>query len=389
MKKTVHDVPVSGKRVLLRADFNVPLKRGQVADDTRLRETLPTIRYLREHGARTIICSHLGRPKGTVVEGLRLNPVADCLSDRLGTRVIKINDTVEAEAVAAVNTLENGDILMLENTRFHPGEKENDPAFARKLAALADLYVNDAFGTAHRAHASIEGVAHHLPAVAGILMNQEMQALGRVLDQPQRPFVAIFGGAKVSDKIEVVGRLMKTLDTLLIGGGMANTFLKAQNLEVGDSVVEAEHLDTASKILKKAKDRLFLPVDVVVADEFDPRANRRTVEVEAVPEGWCIMDIGPETVNRFEAELQSARMIVWNGPLGVSEMKHFARGTTAVAKAVSALNAITVIGGGDSAAAIARAGVSDKMTHISTGGGAFLDFLAGKELPGIAVLADK
>jgi phosphoglycerate kinase len=389
MKTTVQDIELRDKRVLLRADFNVPLKDGKVADDTRIRKTLPTLRYLREQGARSIICSHMGRPKGQVVEKLRMDPVADRLSDYLGTAVIKVDHTVDGEVTDQVENLESGGVLMLENTRFHPGEKENDKEFARKLASLADFFVNDAFGASHRAHASTEGVAHHLPAVAGLLMMQEIRVLEKILQAPKRPFAAIFGGAKVSDKIEVVHRLLHILDLLLIGGGMANTFLKAKGLETGKSMVEEQQLETAESILKKANDRISLPVDARVAEEFDNRANRKTVSIRSVPEGWHIMDIGPKTLTLFMNKLKFPRMVIWNGPMGVSEMDSFSRGTTAIATVMADLDAVTVVGGGDSAAAAAGAGVVDKMSHVSTGGGAFLDFLGGKELPGIAALDDK
>ena len=388
MKKTVKDIQVSGKRVLMRADFNVPLENGEVADDTRIRETVPTVQYLREMGARTIICSHLGRPKGEVKEGLRLNPVARRLSDYLETEVMKVDDTVGEDALNAVEKLQAGDVLLLENTRFYKEEKENDEAFSRKLAELADVYVNDAFAAAHRAHASTEGVARFLPGVAGLLMDREIQALESVLQSPRKPFAAIFGGAKVSDKIEVIGRLLNALDLLLIGGSMGVTFLKAQGLEIGDSAFEGDHLKTAQSIRDRAGERLFLPLDVRVAETVDEDSNRRTVDVQQVPDGWHIVDIGPKTVQRFRERLQSARMVIWNGPLGVSEIPPFARGTNAIAEALADLDAVTIVGGGDSAAAVHTAGVADKMTHVSTGGGAFLEFLSGKTLPGIAVLED-
>lgn len=389
MKKTVEDIELRNKRVLLRADFNVPLTEGKIADDTRIRETLPTIKYLREEGAKIIICSHLGRPKGRVVESLRLDPVADRLSDYLKTPVIKVDDTIDGESTNQVAKLKNGDVLMLENTRFHPGEKKNDKEFARKLASLAEIFVNDGFGVSHRAHASTEGVAHHLPAVAGLLMMHEIQVLEKILQEPKRPFVAIFGGAKVSDKIDVVNRLLNILDLLLVGGAMANTFLKAKGVETGKSTIEDQHLEMAENILKKAGDRIWLPIDVRVAESFDNNANRKTIDVESVPDGWHIMDVGPKTLALFKDKLDSARLVVWNGPLGVSEMDSFARGTMTIAMIMADLAAVTVVGGGDSAAAVAGAGVANKMTHVSTGGGAFLDFLGGKEPPGIAALADK
>ena len=389
MKKTVRDVDVNGKKILLRADLNVPLKDGKVADDTRIRESLPTIQYLRENGARIIICSHLGRPKGKVDEELRLDPVANRLSDYLGTEVVKVDDIIDGEVSDVVAQLEKGDVLVLENTRFHAGEKSNDEKFARKLAGLADLYVNDAFGSAHRAHASTEGVAHFLPAVSGLLMAREIHVLEKILQEPKKPFAAILGGAKVSDKIEVVGRLLKSLDILLIGGGMANTFLKARGVSIGESKFEEEHLKTAENIMNEAGQRLFLPVDVIAADRFDEKAATKTVSVDSVPEGWVIMDIGPKTIKLFKEKLAHVKMVVWNGPLGVTEMAPFSKGTIAVAKILAGLPAVTIIGGGDSAAAIAQAGLAEKMTHISTGGGAFLNFLEGKPLPGIAALADR
>jgi len=390
MKKTVKDIKVNGKRVLLRADCNVPIEEGKVTDDTRIRETLPTIEYLREQGARTIICSHLGRPEGKVVEALRLDPVARRLSHHLGTQVRKVDHVVGREATEVVETLEDGDVLLLENTRFHPGETENAEVLARKLASLADVYVNDAFAAAHRAHASTKGVAALLPAVAGLLMTREIQTLDKVLHEPKRPLVTLFGGAKVADKIEVMESFLHTLqaDVLLVGGGMANTLLEAKGLDIGDSLWEEDHLQTVQTILDRAGSGLILPVDVTVAERFDEDSESRTVDVDAVPKGWHIMDVGPKTVQLFQDKLRWAKMVVWNGPLGVSEMEPFARGTLAVARTLAETDAQTFVGGGDSAAAIAAAGVSDKITHISTGGGAFLEFLSGKELPGITALAD-
>jgi phosphoglycerate kinase len=389
MKKTVRDVDVREKRVLVRVDFNVPLEKGGVADDTRIRSALPTIRYLMERGARVILCSHLGRPKGGPDEKLRMNPVADKLSELLGMSVAKAADCIGPQAESAVNELRPGQVLLLENTRFHPEEKKNDPDFAAALAKLADLYVNDAFGTAHRADASTEGVAHHLPAVAGLLMEEELKSLGRVVENPERPFAAIFGGAKISDKIGIIDRFLDRVDLLLIGGGMANTLLKAKGYEVGLSLVEDESLDTAEKVLKKGGEKLTLPVDAVVADAFEEQANRRTVSIDQIPPDWRIMDIGPRSIDRFKEKLEQARMVVWNGPLGVTEMPPFAEGTNAVARMLSELPAVSVIGGGDSVAAVQRAGVARKITHISTGGGAFLTFMEGKTLPGVEALLDK
>ncbi len=389
MKKTVRDVEVAGKRVLVRADFNVPLADGRVADDTRIRAALPTINYLLEHGAKVILMSHLGRPKGKVVSELRLDPVADRLAELLGRPVRKLDDCVGPEVASAVAEMRSGDVILLENTRFHPEEKANDPAFARKLASLADVFVNDAFGAAHRAHASTVGVAEYLPSVAGFLMEKEIAVLGQTLAAPEHPFVAILGGAKISSKIGVIDNLLTRVDGLLIGGGMANTFLKAQGREIGQSLVEDDSLDVARETLEMAGEKLSLPVDVVVADRFDAEANSKVVPVDQVPEDWRILDIGPETVELFKRKLAGARTVVWNGPMGVFEFPRFAAGTEAIARFLAESGATTIIGGGDSAAAVKQAGLADKMTHISTGGGASLEFLEGKPLPGLAALEDK
>jgi phosphoglycerate kinase len=393
-KKTVKDIDVQNKRVLVRVDFNVPLDKatGAITDDARIRAALPTIRYLIGQGARVVLCSHLGRPDGKVVDKLRLTPVAQRLSELLGQPVAKTDDCVGPAVQAAVAAMKPGDVLLLENLRFHAEEEANDAAFARQLAALAEVYVNDAFGTAHRAHASTEGVAHYLPAVAGFLMEKEIDYLSRALESPARPFDAIIGGAKVSDKIAVLENLLGKVDALLIGGGMANTFLKAQGHEVGQSLVEDDKLDVARSLLAQAQARhvrLLLPVDVVVADKVAADAAWKTVAVTAVPADWRILDVGPKTVETFASELQSAQTVVWNGPLGVFEFPAFAQGTIALAKALAASHATTIIGGGDSAAAVEKAGVADKITHISTGGGASLEFLEGKTLPGVAALLDK
>jgi len=393
-KKTVKDLAVQNKRVLVRVDFNVPLDKatGAITDDARIRAALPTIRYLIGQGARVILCSHLGRPGGKVVDKLRLTPVAQRLSELLGQPVAKTDDCVGPAVQAVVAAMQPGDVLLLENLRFHAEEEANDPAFARQLADLADVYVNDAFGTAHRAHASTEGVAHYLPAVAGFLMEKEIDYLSRALENPARPFDAIIGGAKVSDKIAVLQNLLGKVDALLIGGGMANTFLKAQGHEVGQSLVEDDKLDVARSLLAQAQARhvrLFLPVDVVVADKFAADAAWKTVAVTAVPANWCILDVGPQTVKLFANELKAAQTVVWNGPLGVFEFPAFAQGTIALAKALAASRATTIIGGGDSTAAVEQAGVADRITHISTGGGASLEFLEGKTLPGVAALLDK
>ena len=387
-KKTVRDIDVQGKRVLVRVDFNVPLEGGKVTDDTRIEAALPTINYLLDNGAALILCSHLGRPKGKVVDDLKMDPVAERLSELLGKPVEKLDDCVGPEVEAAVSEMESGDVTLLENTRFHAGEKANDPEFAEQLASLAELYVNDAFGTAHRAHASTEGVAHHLPAVAGFLIEKEIEFLGQVTENPEHPYVAILGGAKVSDKIGVINSLLEKCDTLLIGGGMANTFFEAKGYEMGESLVEDDVVSDAKALLEEAADRLVLPVDVVIADAFDNDANTQVIEPDEVPKGWRILDVGPKTVDLFKERLSEAETVVWNGPLGVFEMPSFAKGTFAIAESMADLDAMTVIGGGDSAAAVREAGVADEMSHVSTGGGASLELLEGKELPGVAALSD-
>jgi phosphoglycerate kinase len=389
-KKTVRDVDVKGKRVLVRVDFNVPLAEGVVTDDTRIRASLPTLRYLLDEGATLILCSHVGRPKGEVVDTLKMDPIAHRLSELLDRPVTKLDDCIGPEVEAAVRAARPGAVIVLENTRFHPGEKANDPAFAAQLSALADLYVDDAFGSAHRAHASTEGVTHYLPAVAGFLMEKELEFLGGALAAPQKPFVAILGGAKISDKIGVIENLLDRVDALLVGGGMANTFLKADGYDVAESLVEDDSLDTARELIERGGDRLVLPVDVTVADRFDADAFSQVVTVAEVPPHWRILDIGPRTLELFQERLAGARTVVWNGPMGVFEFEKFAQGTEAVARMLAALpEATTIIGGGDSAAAVKRTGLADKMSHISTGGGASLEFLEGKTLPGVAALLDR
>ncbi len=389
-KKTIRDIQWSGKRALVRCDFNVPLDKEQhITDDRRITEALPTIRYLIEHGAVVVLCSHLGRPKAKPQDDLRLAPVAQRLSELLARPVKMLGDSVGPEVEAAVKAAKPGDVLLLENLRFHGEEEKNVPEHARALAALGDVYVNDAFGAAHRAHASTVGVAAYLPAVAGLLMEKELNFLGSALEDPERPFVAILGGAKISDKIAVVENLLAKADSVLIGGGMANTFLKAKGLEMGDSLVEADSLPTAAALLKKGGDKLLLPVDAVVADRFAADAAHKVVPVDKVQPGWRILDIGPKTVANYAARVAAAKTVVWNGPMGVFEMDPFAVGTFDVARAVAKSGAVSIVGGGDSAAAVEKAGLADQITHISTGGGASLEFLEGKELPGVAALNDK
>jgi phosphoglycerate kinase len=388
-KKSITDIDVKGKRVLVRVDYNVPIKDGKVADDTRIVAAMPTVNYLLEHGAAVILFSHLGRPKGVADPKFSLRPVAAYLSGLLGKPVAFADDCVGPEAEAAAKSLKSGEVLVLENTRFHPEEEKNDPELAKKMASLADIYVNDAFGSAHRAHASTEGVAHFLPAVAGFLMEKEIQYLGQAIDNPKRPFIAILGGAKISDKIGVIRNLLAKADQILIGGGMANTFFKAQGYPIGDSLCEDDALETAHELLKTGASHLRLPVDVVIGDKFDAEAEMKVIDTGPVPDGWRILDIGPATVANFGKTLSAAGTVVWNGPMGVFEFPRFAEGTFGVAKAVASSKAVTVIGGGDSVSAINQAGLADKITHISTGGGASLEMLEGLELPGLAALQDK
>jgi phosphoglycerate kinase len=388
-KKTVRDIDVKGKRVLVRVDYNVPIKEGKVGDDTRIRAAMPTLNYLLEHGAAVILCSHLGRPKGGPDPKYSLKPVAEYLSQLSGKPVAFAEDCVGPAAEAAAKALKPGDILLLENTRFHPEEEKNDLELAKKMAALADVYVNDAFGSAHRAHSSTEGVARFLPAVAGFLMEEEIKYLGQAIANPKKPFVAILGGAKISDKIGVIRNLLTKADQVLIGGGMANTFFKAQGYPVADSLVEDEALETARELLQSGGTRLRLPVDMVVADKFEAEAASKTMPTGPVPDGWRIMDVGPQTVAAYAKTIANAGTVVWNGPMGVFEFPKFAQGTFGVAKAVAESKAISIIGGGDSVAAVTAAGLADRITHISTGGGASLEMLEGLVLPGLAALQDK
>jgi phosphoglycerate kinase len=391
-KKTVRDIDLTGKRVLVRVDFNVPInENGQVTDDTRIRAAIPTLKYILDQKPRYVaLMSHLGRPKDAPDPKYSLRPVVPVLAEHLGVDVVFAEDSVGEAAQRAAESVPEGGVLLLENTRFHKEEKKNDENYAQELAKLGDVYVNDAFGSAHRAHASTEGVTRYLPAVGGFLMEKELTYLANAIAQPERPFGAILGGAKVSDKIGVIESLLGKCDRLLIGGGMANTFFAAQGYDMGDSLVEQESLDTAKELLSKGGDKLVLPEEVVIADAFDNNANTRTIKpADGVPAGWRVLDIGPGAVEQFRAILRDARTVVWNGPMGVFEMPNFAKGTFQIAEILAESNATTVIGGGDSAAAVQQAGLADRMSHISTGGGASLELLEGKELPGVVALNDK
>lgn len=391
-KRTIKDIDIQGKAVLMRVDFNVPLDENlKITDDTRIKAALPTIKYALEQNARLILLSHLGRPKGKVVENLRLKPVALRLSELLGKEVKMANDCIGQEVKQAADALEEGEILLLENTRFHKEETDNDPAFAKELASLGEVYVSDAFGSVHRAHASTVGVAHLLPAAAGFLLEKEIEFLGKVTSAPEKPFALILGGAKVSDKIGVITNLLNKVDVIIIGGGMAYTFLKAQGKNIGSSKLEADKLDLARKILSRAVSsgvKILLPCDNIAANEFSAQAEHKLVG-EEIPDGWMGLDVGPKSTENFISALKEAKTVVWNGPLGVCEWKPFSQASKKVAEFLAGSSATTVIGGGDTAAAIAKFGLSNKMSHVSTGGGAALEFLEGKTLPGIAVLDDK
>lgn len=394
MKKTVKDINVQGKRVIVRCDFNVPMKDGVISDDIRIVAALPTVRYLLQQGAKVILMSHMGRPEGEPNMKYTLKPVAERLAQLLEQEVLFVSSptVVDDEVKAAAEALEDGQVMLLENVRFRKEETKNGADFAKELASLADIFVNDAFGTAHRAHASTAGIASYLPAVSGFLIEKEVEFLGNAVENPKRPFVAIMGGAKVGDKIPVIENLLKKVDTLIIGGGMAYTFFKAEGLEIGTSILDKDSLELAPQLLKKAEVagvKMLLPIDVVAADEFKNDAKSVIVDKDAIPQDMMGMDIGPKTVELYKEAIADAQTIVWNGPMGVFEMDNFAKGTRAIAEALAESKAVTVIGGGDSAAAVEQFGLADKMTHISTGGGASLEFLEGKVLPGVAVLEDK
>ncbi|RED57487.1 MULTISPECIES: phosphoglycerate kinase [Cohnella] len=391
-KKSVRDVEVAGKKVFVRVDFNVPLENGAITDDTRIRETLPTIKHLIEKGAKVILASHLGRPNGQVVDGLRLTPVAARLSELLGKPVAKADEVVGASVQAKVDELKDGDVLLLENVRFEAGEEKNDAELAKSLAALADLFVNDAFGAAHRAHASTEGIAHHIPAVSGLLMEKELDVLGKALNNPERPFTAIVGGSKVKDKIDVINKMIEIADNILIGGGLSYTFLKAQGNEIGLSLCDDSKLDLTLEFIEKAKKlgkNFYLPVDIVVSEDFKSAVNMDIVGIDGIPANKEGVDIGPKTRKIYAEVIKNSKLVLWNGPMGVFEVDDFANGTREVAQACADSDAYTVIGGGDSAAATEKFHLADKMNHISTGGGASLEFMEGKALPGVVALNDK
>jgi len=391
-KKSLHDIDVKGKRVFCRVDFNVPMANGEVTDDTRIRAALPTIQYLIENGAKVILASHLGRPKGQVNEDMRLNAVATRLSEKLGKNVIKTDEAYGPKVQEEISKMNEGDVLLLENVRFYPGEEKNDEALAKEFASLADVYVNDAFGAAHRAHATTAGIAKHIPAVAGFLMEKEINVLGKALSNPERPFTAIIGGAKVRDKIGVIENLLEKVDNLIIGGGLAYTFLKAKGYEIGKSLLEEDKIDLANEFMQKAEAKgvkFYMPIDAIIADKFGEDANTQEVDIDSIPADWEALDIGPKTTALYADVIKSSKLVIWNGPMGVFEIDKFAQGTIGVAQALADSDAYSIIGGGDSAAAAEKFGLADKMSHISTGGGASLEFMEGKELPGVALLNDK
>lgn len=392
-KKSIKDVELKGKRVFCRVDFNVPMQDGVISDDTRIKAALPTISYLIEQGAKVILASHLGRPKGEVVEELRLAPVAERLSKLIGKDVQKAKEAHGEAVQGLINELQDGEILLLENVRFYPGEEKNDPELAKEFAKLADVYVNDAFGAAHRAHASTEGIAHHLPAVAGLLMEKELSVLGKALSEPERPFTAIIGGAKVKDKIGVIENLLDKVDHLIIGGGLGYTFIKAQGHEIGTSLLEEDKIELAKSFIESAKEKgvkMHLPIDAVITAEFSPDAETEVVDIDSIPSDKMSLDIGPKTSKLFADVIKESKLVIWNGPMGVFEFDKFANGTKSVAKALAeSKDTYSIVGGGDSAAAAEKFGLADKMSHMSTGGGASLEFMEGKELPGVLALNDK
>ncbi|RIJ67970.1 phosphoglycerate kinase [Rummeliibacillus sp. POC4] len=391
-KKTMKDIEVTGKRVFVRVDFNVPMEEGKITDDTRIRAALPTITYLVEKGAKVILASHLGRPKGEVKEELRLTAVGERLSELMGKVVTKLDESIGESVEKVVGNMNDGDIVLLENVRFHKGEEKNDPALAESFAKLADIYINDAFGAAHRAHATTSGIANYLPAVSGLLMEKEIDVLGKALSNPERPFTAIIGGAKVKDKIGVIENLLEKVDHLIIGGGLSYTFSRAQGYDIGKSLLEEDKIDLAKSFIEKAADNgvdIHMPVDAVVANEFSKDAETKIVDIDQIPSDWMGLDIGPKTAAEYAEVIKNSKLIMWNGPMGVFEMDAFANGTKAVAQAMAETNGYTIIGGGDSAAAVEKFKVADKMDHISTGGGASLEFMEGKALPGVIALNDK
>ena len=391
-KQAMKDVTLLGKRVFCRVDFNVPMEDGAITDDTRIRAALPTINYLMEQGAKVILASHMGRPKGEVKEELRLTTVGEHLAKLLNKAVKKLDESIGAAVEQAVSDMENGDVVLLENVRFHAGEEKNDPELAKAFASFADVFVNDAFGAAHRAHSSTEGIAKLLPAVSGLLMEKELDVLGKALSNPERPFTAIIGGAKVKDKIGVIDHLLDKVDNILIGGGLSYTFIKAQGYDIGTSLLEDDKIDLAKSFLDKAKEKgvsFYLPVDAIVADEFSKDANTKVVDIREIPSDWQGLDIGPKTIELYSDVIQNSKLIIWNGPMGVFEMDAFSKGTRGVAEAMAKTEGYTVIGGGDSAAAVEKFDVAEKMDHISTGGGASLEFMEGKDLPGVSALNDK
>ncbi|WP_418302123.1 phosphoglycerate kinase [Lysinibacillus fusiformis] len=391
-KKTMKDIDVKGKRVFVRVDFNVPMADGVITDETRIRAAIPTVKYLVEQGAKVILASHLGRPKGEVKEDMRLTAVGIRLAELMSKPVTKLDESIGQAVEEAVANMQDGDILLLENVRFHAGEEKNDPALAQQFAQLADIYVNDAFGAAHRAHASTEGIAKHIPSVSGFLMQTELDVLGKALSNPEHPFTAIIGGAKVKDKIGVIESLLEKVDHLIIGGGLSFTFIKAQGYDIGKSLLEEDKIELAKSFIEKAKEKgvqLHMPIDAVVANEFSQDAETKVVDVDAIPADWMGLDIGPKTAAHYAEVIKNSKLIIWNGPMGVFEMDKFANGTKTVADAMATTSGYTVIGGGDSAAAVEKFEVANKMDHISTGGGASLELMEGKELPGIVALNDK